>query len=583
MVNPISDSNLPQQARPLGQVGQLAGRKVTVEEPDKADALFQKEIQEAVKTRLAANLDHNLDFILANRGLRSAYVKNGRLYNKLIPGLTVSNEVKELVQQTLRQARGSVIDAGFGHKIQEKAQFNVDRLTRHLSKHFPELLPQGTRRSPLQIFLKQRKLRILPNKPKEGDSTTTKNLDKSQTQWEQLKSKIHEDEASDVKKKMDTSAVTPKTVSKLEEEVNLQRRKLDSKINKLRTHLEFKSFSGGLNPVERVNVQTKTVAIQKTEHDKTYGSQLRDELNLRLQRSEELGKVAGINESIASHLNELVGDRLPVPLATTREGVTLHAYVESKGSFYDVDDKSFFGASFGFKKKQSQRFVLTQLIMRNADCHGDNVLITKDGQPVAIDFGRSLHPDPTSCDARIRAVYLRFPGVGEKLNKEDRQFFAALDVDQTVEDMREALTVQYPREMAPGELKKLVDKELNVLRARLIMVQEGVKMGCTLRELIGLDLPPLSEETAQKVRTNVRNNNNSQMEKWEKYRQALSEVPEAKCGFQCAWSNALTGGQFNPDRFRQEIQKELEALQKTFQIYGSLEHDIYSKASLDIS
>ena len=100
-------------------------------------------------------------------------------------------------------------------------------------------------------------------------------------------------------------------------------------------------------------------------------------------------------------------------MAVKGKEVTQHAYAKHEGSYSDYIKK--YGIETApelLDEEASQRLVFAELITRNADCHSNNILISKNNEPIPIDFGRiriaSSAPDRTAPAAPRRSrVYRR--------------------------------------------------------------------------------------------------------------------------------------------------------------------------------
>ena len=59
---------------------------------------------------------------------------------------------------------------------------------------------------------------------------------------------------------------------------------------------------------------------------------------------------------------------------------------------------------------------------------------------------------------------------------------------------------QYPDQFEGPVTSKAIAVKLNLLKARLYMIKEGVQAGLNQRQLIALDLPPLTKEVEEMYR-----------------------------------------------------------------------------------
>lgn len=313
---------------------------------------------------------------------------------------------------------------------------------------------------------------------------------------------------------------------------------------------------------------------------------------------EKLNFVGGFNEILMSNLNILMEGRLGIPLAVKTVSATKHAFVSNIGNLSECLSGPFSSDHVNFLKKMplvsAQQMVFAQLISGNSDCHAKNILITPNFDPVPIDFGRILtEPDD------LRAAYLAFPCLDQEINQEDQSFYKRLNVEDVLVKLRSSLEVQYKKQFNDPQTCKGITTILEMLRARLYMIKMGVKSGLNQRQLIALNLPPLSEEMKssfdkwKNTLLNQRLMSNGAPLSWKKTVEAFyaSECHQQfvqeglKIGFLGAWSVAFDPVHCNLDakKFRMSIKKEIERIKimdKT-KIYGYEEHQIYKITNKD--
>ena len=172
-------------------------------------------------------------------------------------------------------------------------------------------------------------------------------------------------------------------------------------------NLHYRALSGpemGMNPTQFVSGKTtgEKLAIAKSANEVNLASAVAEQQGVEDPSVFEF--LGGFQELAVSYLNILLGGRLGVPLAKEEGGTTLHAFIDNVGIFHDFIEARGRDTLQRLPTDSSQRFVFAQLVTRNEDCHGENILFTASGDPIPIDFGRVLNPNRA-----IRACYLELP------------------------------------------------------------------------------------------------------------------------------------------------------------------------------
>ncbi len=486
-----------------------------------AQSVLKAEQAAALEPNQEARFKSNYEFILNHTDLDHVDVQDGRL----VDGVG-SEEGKALITQTYRQAWGKLIDADHGYGIKENALYKLDKLRAHIGQHFPELLTHVTL--------------------KPAGKNPTPELQKQQR-------------ARRV-------------------EIDLKVREVRQKNLKL---VPLSEAESGVNPTKFAFVGGEKVAVDKSEKDLSYGSFVA--VSAFGLKKEDIAKLAGFNESLASELSLALGSKLPVPLAVKEGQETVHAFAEETRSLKTAQILDT-GILDRMPQVASQRFVFLQILTRNTDCHRGNILLSKSNEPIGIDFGRALFPDPNNVHAQLRGAYFKFSCLDQPVNAEDQAFFTSLDVEKVISGLSETLKAQHVELANHPQIGPIIGQELNLLKARLIMVQEAMKLGCTQRELLALDLPPLSKGEYQQIKSNVDPNGGYMGWRW-----AARDVMREK-GFMKAWKMCVSESpwhnnpQFDAEQFREVVHNQLEAIQKSeTPIYGEREKEVYRAAKLDIS
>lgn len=265
--------------------------------------------------------------------------------------------------------------------------------------------------------------------------------------------------------------------------------------------------------------------------------------------------IAGFNEEIAGQLDLLLGGRLGFPLVMREGKYTIHAFAESKGTYEQQRDKTALHQKM--PKRQTQRFVIGQMLMKNFDCHSGNILIGKDFAPIGIDFGRSLIANLIDTQTLLRSAYLEFPHLDEPLDNDDMRFFSELDVNALISTLTENLKLSNPEIFSNPKLAKAALTNLETLRATLILVQEGAKQQCTLRQMLALFFRPFTPEEHKEMGKSLSN----------------KAVDNA---FNRAWVQGT-------DKFRSKIREEIQSIKSyPHELFGKREKKVYRLLGLYI-
>lgn len=517
------------------------------------------------KQQLQERFEHNYGVILGLSAKDMPYLKvvNGKITKQTnASSQTEQDQVRALFRQTHRQAWGKLIDAKYGLAIQEEHLQRLNKLNAHLAQEFPSLLTKD----------REKPLVILSNKfGKEPAQPMPRKLMQE-----------HQKVIANSKR-----AVTQLAQGRLETQA----------LGELQT---------GVNPTEFVTSKATDakLAVRKSEQDVIVSALTAYEVNKEIGKEKldasltlspsQLGFLSGFHESLASHLNIILNGRLGIPVAAQGELISVHAFVENKGNYYDFIEEN----EVRFTNREdalqllpidsSQHFVFAQLITRNSDCHGGNILISSTNDPVPIDFGRILS------DAPLRAAYLGFPCLDKPINEEDKIFFQQLDVEKTMDVLQKTLQAQYPKQFADPKVRRVLLKKLEMLKARLYMVKMGVAAGLNQRQLVALDLPPISASDEQFFNDLLIMNSRS----LDSLRNAgdkkglfnllrnifLRSVPISS-GFGPVWSRAYdpSACKLDVERFQALIQKEIDFIRglPEAKLYTAREIRIYDAGGID--
>ncbi len=347
----------------------------------------------------------------------------------------------------------------------------------------------------------------------------------------------------------------------------------------------------GVNITEFQIVEGKKIAIKKKLEDATWGTEIARMLGKSHKEGHLLGVMGGINETLAANLDILMGGMLGIPLALTEEkGTTSHAFVESKGSYRQVlasDPK----LPHKMPPLAAQHFVLAELITGNVDCHKKNILIANDNAPIPIDFGRILPPDPSDPEGMLRAGYLKFGCLIDEINEEDKEYFRKLNISQLIDTLKEELFTQYKEELKEPLVRESLNKSLSVLKARLIMIQEGIRADLNLKQLIALDLPPLPDHVAQFF--DIEAGELAKKDPQFKNRQTIVKLRQTllihlnQVGFRKAFNEAYqpTKKELDEKTFRSSIRGEIQKVSSLsfFELYDDVTEGIYKLVDADVS
>lgn len=190
-------------------------------------------------------------------------------------------------------------------------------------------------------------------------------------------------------------------------------------------------------------------------------------------------------------------------------------------------------------------------------------MIGKDNAPIGIDFGRCLGVDPTNTNTLVRAAFCDFPHIDEPLNAEDARYFSALNIDDTMEKLTEALKRANPELFANPELTELALRNLETLRATLIVVQECVRAGCTIRQMLAFFYRPITQKEFEFVDANP------------EHARPLADDN----GFNRSWKVSLNpNNRLDQIQFRHNVRYEIEQIKNYPEpLFGIREQTVYDE------
>ncbi len=513
------EKKMPQEAKKV--------HRFVITKPSSDETEILRRSKEDIENRYQANLK----IVLETQDFDTLQVTNQSLNSvSKETDPKMKEDVENLVQQVYRQAWGRLIDADHGYRVKEEELANLNQLKTHLNRYYPQGIPKGSAEKPLKILSSTYKTSRLAS---EGPDEEIQKGRKIQ---------------SDVEEKVET----------------IRKNQLSSQ--------SLIEGEKGVSEAKFQVVEGKKVALTKKMEEKEWASAVADMLGETNDTNiAALDVISGMNESLASSLDVLLEGHLGIPLVLGESTATTHAFVENKGNYFDAKkknknlDKKLVG-------REAQRFVFSELITGNTDCHSGNILIDPNDHPIPIDFGRILPPDPLNHWSLIRSDYFNFGCMEEEINEEDKTFFSELPIDETISKLREQLYLQYASQLKNPAVKKALDKSLIVLEARLIMIQEGVKEGLNQLQLLSLDLPPLPNAFANQI---IKTSDQS-------LKMIDLSMHANKFGFRKAFKEATKSNKFEPDIFRNEIKKEIEQKKGApfFQLFDNPTKKAYRSANL---
>ena len=156
--------------------------------------------------------------------------------------------------------------------------------------------------------------------------------------------------------------------------------------------------------------------------------------------------------------------------------------------------------------------------------------------------------------------------------------------------LRKALEVEYPDKFKEGTISlRVINKQLEMLKARLLMVKMGVEMGLNQRQLIALDLPKLSGEVEKKCEElkdiSFQYRDEPLQAIFFKQIGADLENYRRAQGFQTAWDQTFDAdtNTLNETSFKKMIESEIRKIQKLppQKLYRGVEKFAYNMADYD--
>lgn len=135
----------------------------------------------------------------------------------------------------------------------------------------------------------------------------------------------------------------------------------------------------------------------------------------------------------------------------------------------------------GLPIKEVHKLVI-DLIFFNTDRHLSNVLVTPDKSLVLIDHGACLPRSEEDCIGLKQARYefLEFPQCDVPLDAYYADAIISLDVDQFISSLKEDQMIQ---EESFGVLCHISEDCYNLIRFNLHLLQSGIQLGSTLKEM----------------------------------------------------------------------------------------------------
>lgn len=212
----------------------------------------------------------------------------------------------------------------------------------------------------------------------------------------------------------------------------------------------------------------------------------------------------------------------------------------------------------GFDLFEAQKFAILQLLTKAEDSHGGNIIIQVNSKnqliPIPMDFGCCLAHNPKDEYTLPRTTkWEQWPALLYPVDDKIVQFLLNLQISGMMTMIRCKFLRSLQRELSTEEIA-LFEKKFFHLDANLIMLQEAVKMGLTIKKMIALILPVIDEESFRTITQGVLEGG----ELWP----ARERFSKMETAFNRAWDAANVYRFFNREEFQRAISKEILSLSK---------------------
>lgn len=212
----------------------------------------------------------------------------------------------------------------------------------------------------------------------------------------------------------------------------------------------------------------------------------------------------------------------------------------------------------GFDIQAAHKYALFQIWVKAEDAHGGNILIRLSGEntmiPIPLDFGRCLGYDLENGIMLPRTTrWEKWPALEHRFDDTVKNFIIKQNTQSLIDKLKKLFFGRYSAELSE-EQKAIFSVKLQHLHANMIMVQEAMKEGLTMKQILALILPIIDINALNFVTQGITQGG----ELWP----ARKRFASLKTSFREAWDCATQLSTFNSELFREKIGDEVREIKK---------------------
>lgn len=213
----------------------------------------------------------------------------------------------------------------------------------------------------------------------------------------------------------------------------------------------------------------------------------------------------------------------------------------------------------GFDIYEAQKFAILQLLIKAEDTHGGNIMIQVNPKnqlvPIPIDFGRCLGDDPNDEHMLPRITrWEQWPALLYPVDPQIVEFILSIDVTDYIRKVQDEFFRLF-QSLLTVELKERFHTKFFHLQANLIMIQESIKAGLTIKQMITLIIPEIDDDAFHFVTQGVLQGG----ELWP----ARHRFAGLQTSFLNAWNQSYKNNSFDEQQFLDCIKKEIIGIKNT--------------------
>jgi Phosphatidylinositol 3- and 4-kinase len=305
----------------------------------------------------------------------------------------------------------------------------------------------------------------------------------------------------------------------------------------------------------------ETRQISESEFYKTKTPNMNEQGEMRV---DEIKSLTSYNEMIVYLFDNLSNIRnfFNIPLLEEDQLASFENVQEEKTSIGTYANLIYEASSQGVNKEtldsgfniyEAQKFALLQLIIKAEDTHGGNIMIQVNTSnqlvPIPIDFGRCLGNDPHDEHMLPRTTrWEQWPALLYPIDLTIKDFILNLNIDDIVEAVRTEFFRLFSSLLSEEQINIFHMKFFH-LHSNLVMIQEAVKAGLTIKQMLTLILPVIDSDAFHFVTQGVLQGG----ELWP----ARHRFATLNTSFLKAWRRSHQNDSFDKNVFFDCIKKEI--------------------------